>query len=1383
MYRTHSISVRKASAEEPGSPAPFSNRLTAPTATYSLRRTASLESLSRAGSQESPVVFPATAFSELWPPNVYVQHREGQVLSKSMIVKSDHFVGVEKDYLDVSFSGAPNFRQIEDAPICGVGQSTIFGVRTVLNFLRCKDGNVKVAWINLREEPVVYLNNRPFVLRELSHPFRNIRTFRGIDKDRIFKIESRLRNDILNEAKENNLNLLVHDEKKMNVVRPVWESVYENSVQTSGQVYEVLAGEGYDVEYLRIPVTAESSFSVSEVEAIRQVFIKAPTNTVFVYNCHKGAGRSTMGTCIVTLMLMSSGRLRPPNRQNMHMHIPRSRKSGWQKRRGSIDKGKQFPKVDTLPRKGDYVVLLKLVRVLQHGPLAKEMVDDAIDMCGAVENLRDVIFKQRLKMETATSAEQRKAAVTRTAQLLSRYYLLVCFAAYLTDVGASAAYQTMKSTQLQSSESQNQLSFKAQLEAAASDFAPRLCKTFVTWMDDHPELGKMMHDLVHADKDPSILETAAIDVSGSLGEHESMVFARQGAVLGKGTILKVDFYRNENDNETVFLTGAPNFWRLEGISLAGVAQPSFRGMRNVFQTLMSASDSPGSQDGCQRLTWINLREEPVIYINERPYLLRDSKHPFTVMPEFNVCMPPANLEQVVIRLVGDVKKEIAVNGGLLLIHAETEEHTVLSRKRKFQPGDVKTMRQTFEALVAEGYNIDYLHIPMRPEISVEHISFDRLFEVLYMKGDDHSFVFNSSQGRFRSTVACIVATLMLLHQGVITFDLPTFAERRRGQDQDQLRTPRSRRSSSSLRAARLSEEKATPSVGALSDEVEEDEKKINGDGVDEEEVEEASQDKNFSNQETRAILGLIRILRTGKLVQAEVDAAIDLSAEVYHVKEQIYASRLLWETSRSDEEAQEHLAQAVKNLETYANLICFNAYLHEHTAQRTRESKEEGSVDTTTPTSSDFVPFSKWMNGRPEIKAWMDKCRKDPEDSLRLDISLTELSKHQKVFDIRSGNVLVARSILKSDFFLGCANKKMEQIMDGAFNFRCIPGFSICGTAMPTTQGIQNTASYLLSSKNNVGALSIHWMNLREEPVLYINQRPYVLRDLHSPYSNFIYTGISGKRVEAMEKQLKKDALNEAEAHGGRLLLHDEDDNGHLIAEWEDVTGGAVQTCSEVWESIFGTPGSSCRYNRIPITDEQAPTPASFDSVIEELERTSGPTAIVFNCQMGRGRTTSGMVISCLWAVQKGFQSLDISKKERTSLKERQSLKDQSERPDEHALLRGEYHVIMQLLRVIVDPQTAKSEVDCVIDMCSHMQNLREAILSFKTRAETAISADKHDSIMGVARGYLGRYFYLIAFNAYLREEAPKNFECSFRRWLGGRPEITNILSREIPLH
>ncbi len=51
---------------------------------------------------------------------------------------------------------------------------------------------------------------------------------------------------------------------------------------------------------------------------------------------------------------------------------------------------------------------------------------------------------------------------------------------------------------------------------------------------------------------------------------------------------------------------------------------------------------------------------------------------------------------------------------------------------------------------------------------------------------------------------------------------------------------------------------------------------------------------------------------------------------------------------------------------------------------------------------------------------------------------------------------------------------------------------------------------------------------MREEPVLYINGRPYVVREADKPFQNLEYTGIDRSRVEDMEARLKRDVLDEA---------------------------------------------------------------------------------------------------------------------------------------------------------------------------------------------------------------------------------------------------------------
>jgi hypothetical protein len=65
------------------------------------------------------------------------------------------------------------------------------------------------------------------------------------------------------------------------------------------------------------------------------------------------------------------------------------------------------------------------------------------------------------------------------------------------------------------------------------------------------------------------------------------------------------------------------------------------------------------------------------------------------------------------------------------------------------------------------------------------------------------------------------------------------------------------------------------------------------------------------------------------------------------------------------------------------------------------------------------------------------------------------------------------------------------------------------------------------------------------------------------------------------------------------------------------------------------TAASVCRccctqdYTRVPITDEKAPKDSDFELLIRRLWDVPLNAALVFNCQMGRGRTTTGVFCVC----------------------------------------------------------------------------------------------------------------------------------------------------------
>lgn len=103
-----------------------------------------------------------------------VAKRNGEVLGRQTVLKSDHCPGCQSMYLPEHVDGAPNFREVQGFPVYGVANPTIEGIRAVLQ--RVGEGSCgrPVLWHNMREEPVVYIKGKPFVLREVERPYKNM---------------------------------------------------------------------------------------------------------------------------------------------------------------------------------------------------------------------------------------------------------------------------------------------------------------------------------------------------------------------------------------------------------------------------------------------------------------------------------------------------------------------------------------------------------------------------------------------------------------------------------------------------------------------------------------------------------------------------------------------------------------------------------------------------------------------------------------------------------------------------------------------------------------------------------------------------------------------------------------------------------------------------------------------------------------------------------------------------------------------------------------------------------------------------------------------------------------------------------------------------------
>lgn len=199
-------------------------------------------------------------------------------------------------------------------------------------------------------------------------------------------------------------------------------------------------------------------------------------------------------------------------------------------------------------------------------------------------------------------------------------------------------------------------------------------------------------------------------------------------------------------------------------------------------------------------------------------------------------------------------------------------------------------------------------------------------------------------------------------------------------------------------------------------------------------------------------------------------------------------------------------------------------------------------------------------------------------------------------------------------------------LVEGGSNFRRIKHTHVYGIAQPTIDGLRTVIRRLLTDQPRND--KIQWINLREEPIIYVNGIPYVLRDRYFTLRNIkVYKGITGARLEQLEERLKQDIIREVMNYDGRILLHGENKDGQVLAAWEEVDVSDVMTVREVMMTVAmeiaeeldsgsgdasnssdssayshhhrlaSRKGELLDYHRVPITAEKAPEWCDFDEI------------------------------------------------------------------------------------------------------------------------------------------------------------------------------------------
>lgn len=189
----------------------------------------------------------------------------------------------------------------------------------------------------------------------------------------------------------------------------------------------------------------------------------------------------------------------------------------------------------------------------------------------------------------------------------------------------------------------------------------------------------------------------------------------------------------------------------------------------------------------------------------------------------------------------------------------------------------------------------------------------------------------------------------------------------------------------------------------------------------------------------------------------------------------------------------------------YFFLILFRAFLNESRPETWRDLGRTASYE-------DFVRQRPVFR---TIEKELDEAGLDALTPLTQSAISSGTASNDEIADFvahRSGRILSAYTVVKSDFFSGLQKMALPERVDGSPNFRRVPlsiagseaalrtpistasaqaqqqsGPLVYGTGMPTVDGLRRALE-----KMGARDTLILWQSLREEPVVFVSGRPHV---------------------------------------------------------------------------------------------------------------------------------------------------------------------------------------------------------------------------------------------------------------------------------------------------
>ncbi|ETO31327.1 hypothetical protein RFI_05794 [Reticulomyxa filosa] len=398
---------------------------------------------------------------------------------------------------------------------------------------------------------------------------------------------------------------------------------------------------------------------------------------------------------------------------------------------------------------------------------------------------------------------------------------------------------------------------------------------------------------------------------------------------------------------------------------------------------------------------------------------------------------------------------------------------------------------------------------------------------------------------------------------------------------------------------------------------------------------------------------------------------------------------------------------------------------------------------------------------------------------------------------------------------------RIDPKLEGAPNFRQCYGFHIYGSGQPTVSALTKIIDALVygkkeksdeeekSSKNKETehnkssrkVKKILWINMRSEPVIYVKNYSYAPRDpknlsenIHFP-SDLSIPEITWLQMELTEIIRRRTSANsnQFEYHQDTYALLPQDRKDQVHQVHIDKVEDDIMSLQEMYDRVSRSKDNVITLRRLTVNDERAPEPKSIDELVGMIKGVGFDTAIIFNCQMGKGRTTEGMIMACL--IKKRMQHLiqdyqsrsaqnnslwpddvpTISTEEANDSKKymnvQQTISNKTTTGttttkttatatvttttttttttatvsissmttmNSVTMRNGDFTIIRNLVKILtqtyhLNGQALKKELDDIIDRCQHLQNLRDCIYFTKLWFDFESKSETHSNSSGTA--------------------------------------------------